>query len=186
MKRILAAVLLTVMLSGCGQQTGEMERAIALRSRMEQGSGCTFDATITADYGDEVYVFEMNCQVNAEGKLTFCVIAPESISGISGVIEDSGGYIVFDGKLLSFEMLADGLITPVSGPWLMIHTLRCGYIAACGQAENGIQIGIDDTYKDSPIHLEFWTDNNDLPLRGEVVWQERRILTIDVKNFAFL
>ncbi len=186
MKRILAVILLAVMLSGCSHRTGEMNRAISLRNQLEQGNGCRFDAVVTADYGDEIYVFDMNCQVDAEGKLIFTVTAPETISGISGSIQESGGHITFNDKLLAFEMLADGQITPVSGPWLMIHTLRCGYIATCGQAESGIQIGIDDTYEDSPFHLELWTDKNDFPLRGEIIWQGRRILTIDVKNFEFL
>ncbi len=56
MKRIIAAVCLLVLLAGCSGKHEEMDRAMALRSKL-LAQGAAFDAEITADYGKELYTF---------------------------------------------------------------------------------------------------------------------------------
>lgn len=186
MKRILAALVLALVLCGCSEGSSGMDRAIALREQLLKCSGCTFDAVITADYGDKIYTFSMQCQMDALGNLAFQVTDPESIAGIAGEISEESGKLTFADTLLAFETMADGQITPVSAPWLVMHTLRAGYLNTCGKDGDGLRIGIDDSYKEDALHLDIWTDANNYPLRGEIVWQGRRILSVDVRNFAFL
>lgn len=186
MKRILAAFMLIMLLCGCGGNSGEMDRAMALRKKMQQCAGCTFDAVVTADYGDATYTFSMNCSLDSEKNLSFVITDPDSISGIKGVISKEGGKLTFEDTILAFEMLAEGQLTPVSAPWILVNSLCSGYISLCGAESGGVRIGIDDTYRDESFRLELWTDENDLPLRGEIIWQGRRILTVDVRNTVFV
>ena len=185
MKRIIAAVCLLVSLAGCSGKHEEMDRAMVLRSKL-LAQGTAFDAEITADYGDEVYTFSMACQLDAQGKLSFSVTAPESIRGIGGEISAAGGALTFDGEALSFPLLADGQVTPVSAPWVLMHTLRSGYLTSCGREGDTLRIAIDDSYEDDALHLDIWLDSNDVPARGEILWQGRRILSVVVKNFRFV
>lgn len=186
MKRVLVVLMLVTVLSGCNGNSGEVDRAIAIRNRILQCTGCTFDAVITADYGYATYTFSMNCILDSEKNLSFEVTDPASISGIKGTIGKEGGKLTFEDTILAFEMLAEGQLTPVSAPWILINSLCSGYICACGEENEGMRIEIDDTYQDETFRLELWTDENDLPLRGEIVWQGRRILTVDVRNMVFL
>lgn len=186
MKRILSVLLLFFVLSGCSEKNGDLRRAMALRERLLASSGCKFDAVITADYGDSVYTFKMNCQTDRDGNLTFTVVDPETISGITGTISQQGGHLTFDGKALAFEMLADDQVTPVTAPWLFVRTLRGGYLAACGTDGENLRIRIDDSYEENALHLDVWLDGQDVPIRSEILWKGQRILSLDVRNFSYL
>lgn len=185
MKYVVAVLSIILCLSGCASQNGEMDRAMALRAKLLAQS-CEFTAQIAADYGDKVYQFEVACKMDNQGTLEFQVVTPESISGIGGSISSQGGKLTFDDEGLSFPLLAQGQITPVSAPWVLMHTLRSGYLTSCGTDGGVIRLAIDDSYADNALHLDIWLDGEDLPQRGEILWQGRRILSITLKDFAFL
>lgn len=163
-----------------------MSHALALRERILKSSGCTFDAVITADYGDKIHTFTMSCRADTSGEVSFVVTDPASISGISGSVSEKGGRLSFDDTVLAFQLLADEQLSPVSAPWIFLHTLRSGYFNACGTDGTGLRIEVDDSYAGEALHLSIWTDANDLPIRAEILWQGRRILSIDVVAFAYL
>jgi len=157
-----------------------------MRNKILSAAGCSFQAEITADYEDKVQVFTLSCKTDAQGNLTFSVAAPETISGISGSIDEKGGSLKFDHTMLAFPLLADGQLSPVSAPWLLMHCLRSGYIAACGQEDSLIRSTIHDSYAEDALQLEVWFDSELRPVQGEFVWDGRRILTVVVSNFLFL
>ena len=185
MKRIIPILLILVLLAGCAGARDTMDRAMALRSAL-LAKGAEFDAAVTADYGDKTYSFGMHCRMEAQGKVTFSVTAPETIAGITGTVSTSGGKLTFDGNALAFTLLADGQVSPVSGPWLLMKTLRSGYLTSCGVEDGCLRIAIDDSYEDDALHLDVWLDESDCPKRGEILWKGRRILTVEIENFVFL
>lgn len=183
MKRAGIVLLLLCFLTGCGSASKEIERGMALRSKILAAESCGFDAAITADYGDKVYTFSMNCQTDGQGDLTFTVTEPESIAGINGSISDSGGRLTFDDIALQFDLMADDQVTPVSAPWILMKTLRSGYITSACEEDNLLRLSMDDSYDDDALHLDIWLDSGDDPLRAEILYDDRRILSIDVTNF---
>lgn len=185
MKRIIPILLILVLLAGCAGARDTMDRAMALRSAL-LAKGAEFDAAVTADYGDKTYSFGMHCRMEAQGKVIFSVTAPETIAGITGTVSASGGKLTFDGNALAFTLLADGQVSPVSGPWLLMKTLRSGYLTSCGVEDGCLRIAIDDSYEDDALHLDVWLDESDCPKRGEILWKGRRILTVEIENFVFL
>ena len=185
MRRVFAVIVILLFLVGCGSDD-HMNRALSLREQLLKSNGCTFDAVVTADYGDAIYTFSMNCQTDKNGNLFFAVTDPETIKGINGRIDENSGSLTFDSQVLAFETLADGQITPVSAPWILIHTLRGGYLASCGKDESGLRIRIDDSYEEDALLLDIWLDDSNLPFRGEILWQGRRVVSIDVRNFSYL
>ena len=185
MKRIVAVLCFLLLLTGCSKQNADMERAMALRSKLLSQS-IQFETDITADYGDKTYTFSAQCGVDSNGNLTFTVVKPETISGITGTVSASGGKLTFDGKALSFPLLADDQITPVSAPWVFVKTLRSGYLTSCGKEKELLRLAIDDSYADDALHLDIWLNEKNLPVRGEILWQGRRILSLEVKNFTFV
>lgn len=173
-------------LTGCQNSNKAMDRTVAVREALLSAQGCTFDAIITADYGETLHVFQMNCQCEADGDMNFTVTYPESISGITGHVRQDSAGITFDGHVLAFEKLADGYISPVSAPWVFLKTLRSGYIRSCSQEDNKISAVIDDSFADDALQLHISFDEHDIPTNAEIIWQNRRILSLEISNYSYL
>lgn len=186
MKKLVALVLLALLLCGCAGKVGEMDRVLALRAKVLQGNSCSFEAVITADYGDEIQQFTLNCQFDERGSVSFEVRAPENIAGITGKIDAEGGKLTFDDQLLVFELLADGQLSPVSSPWVFMKALRGGYITACGRDGDYLLASINDSYDDDALQLDIWLDGENVPVRAEILWRGRRFLSMEVKNFQIV
>ena len=185
MRRLLCLVFVLLILSGCGKNSG-LDDGMRLRNNLLQSNGCSFDTNITADYGEKMYTFSLHCQTDAAGRLTFSVTEPATIAGITGVVDETGGKLTFDEKALAFPTIADGLITPVGAPWLLVHGMTGGYLRACEKKENGSHLVIDDSHRQSTVQIELYCDKSNQPVRGEIIWEGRRIITMDVMNFTFM
>lgn len=185
MKRIWILLLMIAILCGCSGGSEQLDRAMALRGKIQQKE-VTFEAVVTADYGDKVHTFSMECHADTQGNLKFKVTEPENIAGISGTISKGSGKLTFDDQVLAFDILADELISPVSGPWVLMETLRSGYLTSCSTEGDLLRVAIDDSYEENALHLEVWLDSDDIPKQCEIYWQGRRLLSMDVKNFAFV
>lgn len=186
MRKLTASILIFVLLlAGCKNTDAPLDQAIRLRNKLLDSNGCSFQAGITADYGQKLYAFSMDCQVDKMGNLTFAVTEPTTIAGISGKITQAGGAITFDDQVLAFQTIADGQVSPVTAPWLFIHTLRSGYLKGCAQGASGLEISIDDSYAEEALHLNIITQG-DIPVSAEIFWQGRRVLTLTVENFTYM
>ena len=183
MRRILPFFLVFLFV-GCAKTDGTGP-ALSLRERLLQSKGCRFEVVITADYGDRIYSFTMNCITDCDGNVSFTVSEPESIAGISGIIDSEGGKLTFDDKLLAFPLLADDQLTPVSAPWLMMRTIRSGYISAGGEDGDQYKIQMDDSYEEDPLRLEVWLNQDNTPVHCDFIWKNRRFLSAKINNFVF-
>ena len=186
MKRIAAFLLSICFLSGCYANSDPISRAMDLRGKLLESSGCSFTAVISADYEDKIYTFSLDCMADSEGNLSFTVTDPQTLSGITGSFSKKGGALTFDDKVLAFPLLADDQIAPVCTPWIILNTLRSGYISGCGQENENLRVYYDDSFENSVLHLEALFDEDDMPIYGEIFWRERRILSADIRNFVLL
>ncbi len=184
--KLTAILCLFFFLTGCSNANDGIEHAHALRNKLLSGNGCSFVANITADYGEELYTFSLSCQADNQGNITFSVLEPQSICGITGTITAQGGKITFDDKAVAFETIADGQITPVTAPWVLMTTLHGGYLNGCSATDDGFLLTIDDSYKDDSLRLNVRIGKDYHPQWAEVFWKNRRVLTLTVENFNFL
>lgn len=186
MKRILSVAVAVLLFCGCSPQNTAYEQAIALRSKLQSCAGCAFEANITADYGEKIYNFALDCTSDSYGNIKFVVISPDNIAGISGQISNSEGMLTFDEQSLAFELLADGCASPVCAPWLLMRALLGGYISSCAVSGEGLTMQIDDSYEEDPLKLEVWTDHELHPIAADILWQGRRIMTVKIEEFSFI
>ena len=163
-----------------------MDKGLAARARLLQASGCQLHAEITADYGDQIYTFAMGCQFDAHGNLTFSVKEPETIEGITGTIDAEGGTLTFDDAALAFPLLADGQLSPVSGPWILMQTLRGGFITSAGAAGDHIRLVIDDSYGEDALTVHLWLDQEEAPVQAEIYFDGRCVLMVCIANYRLL
>ena len=182
----LAAVLCVLFLMGCSGKRGELDRAMTLRANLLGSLGYSFDAEITADYGDKLHTFAMHCTGDNDGNVEFTVTKPETLSGLTGRVSSGDGELTFDDVALHFDLLADGQVSPISGPWILVKTLLGGYLTDCVQEEDLLHLQIDDSYEDDALHLDIWLNEENLPVQAEIYYDSRRIVTMAVSNFTIL
>ena len=183
MKSIILLLSVIILFSGCGCASSEIDAAMELRQRLLLGN-CSFTAEITADYGDELYQFQMDCNTDTTGTMSFTVTEPASIAGITGTINAEDANLTFDKTVLSFPPLAGGRLSPVSSPWIFINTLRSGYLSACGKQADNLFILADDSYGDNALHLEILTTTNTIPIQADIFWNQQQIITLNIRNFV--
>ena len=186
MKKAVSVLALLILLAGCAGDHKELDRTMALRAKLLAASGCSFDAVITADYGDKTCSFAVSCTSDGQGNVTFEVAEPESIAGITGTISGEGGKLTFDDTALAFELLAEGRLSPVSAPWVLVHTLHQGYLTACSETDSGLVLSINDRYEENALNLSVYLGDDDLPTGAEIFCEGSRILSLTVANFSFL
>lgn len=184
MKKALAATFLAVfVLTGCSGKNRELEQGLQLRTQLLSGNGCQFDVEITADYGDKLHVFSLQCQTDKDGLVHFQVTKPESIAGIGGTLDSADGALTFEGTALHFPLLADNQVTPVSAPWLLMKALRTGYIRSAGSDGKLTLLSLDDSYDEDALHVDIWLNDEMVPVKAEILFRERKILSLEVQNF---
>jgi len=186
LRRFFAFILVSLFLFGCSSEHRELDHVLNLRNRVRTGNGCLFDIAITADYGTYTHSFELSCKSDAYGNIEFVVTQPNTIAGIKGKLMQTGGEFRFDDKVLAFPMLADGYISPVCVPWVFMKMLEGGYIRGAGQDGDFTLAYIDDSYRGEPMEMELWLCEDSAPVRCEILWNGKRILSADVKNFTLL
>ena len=183
MKQLAAVMIALVLLSGCTGKRDELDRAMKLRASLLGCLGCNFDVAITADYGDELHKFSMNCRSGGRGDVEFTVLQPESIAGITGQISSGEGKLTFDDVVLQFPLLADNQVTPISGPWILMKTLLGGYLTAVCEEDDLLHLTINDSYEEDALQMEIWLNSDDVPVCAEILYDGRRIVAMTVENF---
>lgn len=183
--KFIALLLALLALSGCGGENGSLDRAMNLRAKLLT-SAVSFDAEITADYGDEVHTFSVYCEGDSKGNLGFRITAPETIADITGRIDAGEGKLTYRDTVLAFPLLAEDQLSPVSAPWIFYTTLRGGYLTAAGMEEDLLRLTIDDSYEEDALTVDIWLDETDTPIRAEILYDGRRILTLTIENFTIV
>lgn len=185
MRRLFAWIFVVCMLSGCSGRESQMDRAIKIREKI-QSSDCSFLFEMTADYGDSIAEFSLECQADSNGDILFTVAAPESIKGISGTITDVGGFLTFDDQVLAISPVMEDSLSPVFAPWLFLRALRSGYVNSCSNYEDGIRLHIDDSFSDSVYQLHIWIQQDDIPVAVDFLLDGCRIMSAQIKNLSFM
>ena len=186
MKRIVSVLLVICCLAGCSSGPSSLNHGLSLRNKLMESQGFSFEAVICADFGKETYSFSVLCNADKEGNVSFSVLEPELICGISGTFSGSGGVLTFDDIVLTFPSLADGEVSPVSGPWLMINALLHGYIKGESFSDGQICLTIMDSFEEDALMLRMYLNENMDPVHCDLFWQGRSVLSMDVKNFRYL
>ena len=185
MKRWITTFLIPFMLIGCTPKPHSMDKFDIFRQTLLESSNVAFTAEITADYGDEIYSFVVECTANESGDLSFEVMMPDTISGIQGMVSGESGHLTFDDHVLAFKSIADDRLTPVTSPWVFLRALRGGYITSCGNIDDGYLAVIQDTFHDNPLTIEV-SFYDDKPLGAEIYWNHSRVITLVIQNFTLL
>lgn len=185
MKKWVISLLMLLCLTGCSPNA-EIERGMTVRTSLLQADGCSFDVQILADYGDKSYEFSEGCSFDSQGNMSFTVKAPQSIEGIAGTVNSTEGKLTFEDTALYFDPMTDDQVSPVTAPWILVKTLRSGNLTSACEEDSFLRLTLEDSFAENPLLVDVWLDSANQPVRGEILYDGRRILSLNVVNFRIV
>ena len=184
MRRLLAVTLLCLLLAGCTEGKDTLSHAVEFRAALVQAGGCSFQAEITADFGETVESFTVSCEAQADGETNLTILEPETLAGITATVTQVGGKITYDGMMLDFGLLADESLAPAAAPSLMVACWSGEYISSAGNEDAYYRASYEKGYDEDVLKVDTWFENG-LPIYAEVCYNDARILQLKITDFEF-
>ena len=140
----LCVPMIALLLAGCGRlEVSEAEQlALAVRGEYLELESCSAALEITADYGQRVYQFEMDAQVQGEDAV-LTLTAPETVAGLTARWAGEAGTLEYDGVAVETGSLDPEGLDPVSAFPVLLEAARSGYLTACALEEDGTVLRVD-------------------------------------------
>ena len=188
-KRLLCVLMMTLLLAGCGQTGGNEAEELALTIRGEYLAldACSAQTTVTADYGQRVYEYELAVSVDGE-ETVLTLSAPETVAGLTARLAGPDSFLEFDGLSVETGPLDGDGLTPVSAVPALLEAARSGYITACALEEDGALLRVDcgDPAGSPGTGTEYalWFDAATHALtRGEISANGFRVILCEFSDF---
>lgn len=145
MRKYVICVLMTaLLLAGCGaaEEDGAEELALTIRGEYLAMDSCAAQASITADYGQRVYQYELAVSVTEE-ETTLALTAPDTVAGLTARLSGEENLLEFDGVSVETGPLDSSGLSPVSAVPALLEAARSGYITACTLEEDRTLLRVD-------------------------------------------
>ena len=140
----LCVPMIALLLVGCGRlEVSEAEQlALEIRGEYLELERCSASLEITADYGQRVYQFGMEAQVQGEDA-ALTLTAPETVAGLTARWAGEAGTLEYDGVAVETGSLDPEGLDPVSAFPVLLEAARSGYLTACALEEDGAVLRVD-------------------------------------------
>lgn len=184
-KLIPALLLCVCLLTSCKKNDGELQRALDFRTALLGAQSCTFSAEVTADFGDKVYDFALDCVYRPqENSAELTVTAPETIAGIQATVDGESAQVRFEDVSLQLGTLADGHVAPMRLPRLLGDAWAYGYIETLSNTNEGCLVTYRVGYDDDELLVYTYFDDAMTPLQAEVYRDGSCVLTAKTVNYS--
>ena len=149
---------------------------------------CAIQASVTADYGQRVYEYEMAVSVNGT-ETVLTLSAPETVAGLTARLAGEESQLEFDGLSVETGPLDGDGLTPVSAVPALLEAARSGYITACGLEGEGTVLRVDcgdpTGSPGSGVEYALWFDASTHTLtKGEISVDGFRVILCEFSQFT--
>lgn len=180
-KKLFALLCCAVLLTGCSAKRDPTQKALDFRTSLMAAKGCSFTAEVTANYEDRVYQFTLGCEYEA-GETKLEVLAPEIIAGIKAHVQNGETKLEFEDVLLEFGKLANGYVSPVAVPWLLVQCWIGEYIAYAGPDGDQYRVTYLRGYNEEELAVDTWLRDG-IPTYAEVAYDNVKCLSVIISDF---
>ncbi len=184
MRRLIAAIFICLICSACSGEEKNVSPAVQFRTDLIEAKGCSFTAEVTADFGQTVQMFSMDCTTDGNDVLYLTVTAPETLSGITATVDQDGGRITYDGMAMDFGLLANGNVIPAAAPAIIAGCWTKEYISSAGQEENLYRVTYQKDFDEKMLIVDTWYEKN-VPIYAEICYNDKNIIKLTITNFSF-
>jgi hypothetical protein len=151
-------------------------------------TACTAEMTITADYGQRVYQYQLTAEMTEE-ETTLTLTAPDTVSGMTAHVKNGDGQLEYDGMWVETGPLNEEGLTPVSAVPALLEAARSGYIRAWSlERDTGLlrlDCGDPEGKPGSGVETSLWFDTQTHALeKGEISSDGFRVISCEVTQFT--
>lgn len=129
--KLAVPMICLLLLCACGAGNTSAQTPIAFRTSLNEAETCSFRASVTADYGEYIREFLLDCQTGPDSTV-LTVVEPEVARGITAEVSGEDARVSYDGTVLAVEDFASRRISPMAAPYILSEAWRGGYISATG------------------------------------------------------
>lgn len=183
-RAVLPALMITLLLAGCGGGTATEEQLEARRETYAAAEEIAFTAEVTAFLGDEVFSCTLACAATPE-EISAEVTAPELVSGVKAVVRDGETQIRYEGVQLSVGSGMDAL-GPFSAVPILFRALRAGHvIRAWTEPGDGGVLVAAELYADDDYALTMWFEERTLtPVHASLSLDGAELARCEIRDFT--
>ncbi len=184
MRRLTLLLLSLCFLTACKGEESILSRANVFRSELLSHESCSFVAKIQADSGQEIHDFTLSCIGDAQGGITLQVLEPETIAGICATVDGSSGKLSYEGLSLGFPLMAQGQISPVSAPAVLLECWRECFILSAGEQESLYRASYEKKMLNDVLLVDTYFENG-IPISADLWYNKSKILHMDILDFSY-
>lgn len=189
MRRSLVIVLTLMLLCSCSSKNNQTDDlALKFRADMLAAKSCTMTASITADYGDTEYDYDLGYTHCMNGDCELKVIGPALIAGLTAKLTDGGSSLEFDNVSL-YSGKING-VNPLTSLHETMTAWESGYISQTGFEKlddtDTLYMSVLTGSGDSELEYRSWFNEDTLtPIKAEIYSGEKAIILIEFTDFKF-
>ena len=181
---LLPALMMTLLLTGCGQAAPE-RKIDELQRTLAASAEIAVTADVTANLGDERFSCTLRC-ISAPEQTTVELLAPETIAGVRAVVDPKEMRIEYAGLSLGVGGWAPDA-APVTALPLLLQALRSGStLRSWTEWEGERTLFVRELYVSEDTTLTVWLDSGTLlPVHGEFVRGGETVLRCEISEFTY-
>ena len=170
------------LLCACGGKAKDpLQAPMDFRAELLARGGCVFELAARSEAGDRLWELELACELDAEGNGSVTVLAPESIAGVSAVLEGGKGSLRYGELSLGLGTLPGTELSPAAAPGALVRAWARDWIASAGPDEDGLLV----CYGDGPVTVRTRFDAGGVPLRAELLVDGRARFSAEIRKFEW-
>lgn len=186
---MIALLLLPACSGGSGVNKAE-ELSLTIRGEYLEAASWTADVTVTADYGQRVYQYQLTAAASKD-ETVLTLSEPETVAGITARLTEKDSLLEYDGMSVETGPLDENGLTPVSAVPALMDAARSGYVIACSleDGESGALLRMDcgdpEGQPGTGVETTLWFDADTHALvRGEISLDGFRAVLCEFSNFT--
>jgi hypothetical protein len=179
----LAAAALTA--ASCSRGTDPARMEAEIKDSFAGASGIEATAELTADYGDDVFVFTLKYDGTADMG-TVEILRPDSVAGIRARVEFPECYLEYDGASVEAGALTGDGLSPVQALPVLLGQWTDGYTELASlERLNGIDaLALETRITDSAEQKTWFDTLTLLPMRSEIYDDGRMVISCDMDSIV--
>lgn len=181
--RIAVPMLLLLLLCACGAGETSAQTPVRFRTSLTEAGGCDLAAAVTADYGDYIRQFTLDCSLEI-GKTAFTVTQPDNAAGITATVSGEKAAVSFGDTILAVEEFSTRKISPMAAPYILERAWSTGYVSSTG---------MDGEWETVEYLLGYGSDqltvttafSGQVPVKAEISDGKNNLVTCEISDFSF-
>lgn len=153
---------------------------------MLEADGCCMVLAVNADCGDRIYTFDLAYEESEETH-RILVQSPETIAGISAIVDQTDIQLVFEDVVLDLGMHSEAMDTPLIAPYLLSQCIKNDYIAYTSDSDQGVVVRYYHGYDEERLEVQVVIDRASLiPKTCEVFQDGQVVLSAKIVEFELI